>query len=228
MLKPLFASLTCILITAPVATAQLSKPEVFVGYTNLQNEGLSNRNTQPDWPFNADFFRDRATLHGVNAAISAYGSHGVGMTGDFSWARRASSEAFVGSEAKRTTDVYYFMAGPTLKFNRTGSSRWEPFLRVMAGGAHTHFEAGNDVGVAGGTASNSFDVGSTDFAASAGGGLDIRLGERMKLRVIQVDYAPVFLKDRTVDVLGGNGVIEPTTLDGQRQDNFRFSFGITF
>ena len=58
--------------------------------------------------------------------------------------------------------------------------------------------------------------------------MDVRVGERTKIRIFQMDYAPIFLRDRTVEVLGGTGVIEPTTLNGQRQDNFRFSVGVTF
>lgn len=225
MFKALLATLACILMTGPLALAQ--GPEIFVGYTNLQSEGLPNRN-QPGWIFDRDFFRDRTTLHGVNVSVTGYGSNAFGFTGDASFARRGTSDQTSSGESSRHTDTYYFMAGPTLKFNRTGGSRIEPFLRVMAGGVHTRFKASTSVPVSGGTSSSAFEVHSTDFTASAGGGLDIRLGERAKLRLVQVDYAPVFLRDHTVDVLGANGVLEPTTLDGQRQDNFRFSFGFVF
>ena len=226
MFKTIFVAAACILLMAPLASAQFAGTEVFVGYTNLQNEGLPNRNT-PGWVFDTDFFRDRTTLHGVNAAFTGYGSGILGFTGDFSWARRGTSETVPGVDSTRNTDTYYFMAGPTLKFNRSGS-RLQPFVRVMAGGTHTRFEASTAATTAGGTVTNSFEVGSTDFTAAAGGGLDIGMGERVKLRIVQVDYAPVFLRDHTVDVLGSNGVIEPTTLSGQRQDNFRFSVGVTF
>jgi hypothetical protein len=74
----------------------------------------------------------------------------------------------------------------------------------------------------------SFEVSSTDFSAAAGGGLDVRLGEQVKLRVIQVDYAPIFLRNRSINVLGSNGVIIPATLEGKRQDNFRFGIGLVF
>jgi hypothetical protein len=226
MLKTFLVVLTCLFVAAPVAMAQ-RRPEVFVGYTNLQSEGLPNRN-QPSWPFNTDFFRDRTTQHGVNVAFSGYGISGFGFTGDASWARQGTSSQFTGGDSSRHTDTYYFMGGPALKFNRSGPSKAEPFLRVMAGAAHTRFKADTNFASGGGTSSSSFTVGSTDFTASAGGGLDLRLGEWTKLRVVQVDYAPVFLRDRTVNVLGSNGVLQPTTLNGQRQDNFRFSFGIVF
>jgi hypothetical protein len=190
----------------------------------LQSEGLPDRN-DPNWPFNTDFFSSRSTLHGVNASVSGYWE-GIGLTGDFSWGRQAHTNSFTGGQNERHTDTFYFLGGPAIKFSQ--KTRAQPFARVMAGIAHTKFTASTQFTGFGGTVTNSFDVGSTDFSAAAGGGLDIRIGERTKLRVIQVDYAPVFLRDRTVQVLGSNGVIQPSTLEGQRQDNFRFSFGVTF
>ena len=52
--------------------------------------------------------------------------------------------------------------------------------------------------------------------------------EAAGVRIIQIDYAPVFLSDRSVAVLGQAGVLQPVRLDGQREDNIRFSFGVTF
>jgi opacity protein-like surface antigen len=225
MAKILFATAVCILMLSTAAAAQM--PEIFVGYTNLQAEGLPNRNN-PNWIFNTGFFRDRATLHGVNGSVTAYNEVGIGITGDFSWARRSSGQDFAGGRAEQDTDVYYVLGGPTVKFNR--NHRAQPFARLMAGIGYTRFKAStemvNPTGL--GTTGNSFVVGGTDFAASVGGGLDVRVNDRLKVRVFQMDWAPVFLKDRTVDVLGSNGIIEPTTLNGQRQDNWRFSVGVAF
>ena len=63
---------------------------------------------------------------------------------------------------------------------------------------------------------------------AVGGGLDVRLSDRVSLRVIQIDYAPVFLRDRSISVLGQAGAVQTFTLEGQRQDNICFSFGIVF
>jgi opacity protein-like surface antigen len=225
MPKILFVAAVCILISATTAAAQM--PEIFVGYTNLQAEGLPNRNN-PNSPFDTEFFRDRTTLHGVNASVTAYNEVGIGITGDFSWARSSRGQDFTGGRSEQDTDVYYVLGGPTVKFNR--NHRAQPFARVMAGIGYTRFKANTEVvnptGI--GTTGNSFVIGGTDFSASAGGGLDVRVNDRLKVRVFQVDWAPVFLKDRTVDVLGSNGIIQPTTLNGQRQDNWRFSFGVAF
>ena len=203
-----------------------SRVETFIGYTNLQSEGLPNRNT-PGFVFDNGFFRSRSTQHGVNLAVSGFATNWFSLTGDVSFARQNETSGNIngGTDSART-DTYYFLGGPTWKLR--SASRLEPFARVMAGAAHTRYRVATSTSVGGGTATTSFKAGSTDFSAAVGGGFDIRLGGRAKLRALQVDYAPIFLRDRTVDVLGSAGAIQPTTLEGQRQDNFRFSFGVTF
>jgi opacity protein-like surface antigen len=216
------------LVITPAAYAQNDPPgvEFFAGYTNLQSEGLPNRNT-PGWLFDTGFFRSRSTQHGVNVSVSGFATNWFSLTGDVSFARQSETAANgTGGQDTSRTDTYYFLGGPTWKV-RSGS-RVEPFARVMAGAAHTRFRAATTTPVGGGTSTSSFRVGSTDFAAAVGGGLDVRLTDRAKLRLIQIDYAPVFLRDRTVDVLGNTGVLQPTDLEGQRQDNVRFSIGFVF
>jgi hypothetical protein len=224
MIKGSLIVVICVLLTAPFAYAQ--KTEAFVGYTNLQSEGLPETNSPSFEPFDFRFFQERTTLHGINGSFTGYVSEGFGLTGDVSWARRGHNGVFSGVEQSRHVDTTYFVGGPSVKFGR--GTRWQPFTRVMAGVAHTSFEARSSTPVSGGTATSSFDVGSNDFTASVGGGIDLRLGENTKLRLFQVDWMPIFLSDRSIDVLGSNGVIQPTTFSSQRQDNWRFSIGLVF
>jgi hypothetical protein len=227
MIKGSLVVLVCILVTAPFANAQ--KFEAFVGYTNLQSEGLPETNAPSFEPFDIGFFRQRTTLHGVNASFSAYPAPDLqfALTGDVSWSRRGHDDDIVGGRQTRNIDTVYFVGGPSVKFSR--SSKAQPFARVMAGIAHTSFDANTSLSTpAGGTLTSSFDVSSNDFAASVGGGLDLRLGERTKLRLFQVDWMPVFLSDRSIEVLGANGVVQPATFSNQRQDNWRFSIGLVF
>src|SRR4029434_970583 len=170
MPKVFFGAAVCILLSATVAAAQM--PEIFVGYTNLQAEGLPNRNN-PNWIFDTGFFRDRTTLHGVNGSVTAYNEVGIGITGDFSWARRSRGQDFAGGRSEQDTDVYYVLGGPTVKFNR--NHRAQPSARVMAGIGYTRVKASTEVvnptGL--GTTGNSFVIGGTDFAASVGVALGV-------------------------------------------------------
>ncbi len=216
----------CLTVMAPAVFAQSDKRvEFFVGYSHLQAEGIPD----PDEPgdvFDDDFFDRRRGLHGFNASIGGYFNSVLGLKGDFSFHRNEDSSPFTGGRDTVENRVMYFMGGPVAKFNN--SARVAPFVHALFGGAHSRFEVEAIRDVPGGTTRNTFDVGKTDFAMAVGGGVDIRLGERTSLRAFQVDYAPVFLGDRTVNILGSAGALVPLTLEGQRQDSVRFSIGIVF
>jgi len=204
--------------------------KVFLGYSNLQAEGLQDTNTAPGI-FDTDFFRDRTTLHGANASIT--GTYkGIGITGDVSFNRNTRDSEFTGGHVIDNTDITYFMGGPS--FGYAGMNRVEPFARILAGGAYTSRDVSatlNLTPISGGTTTTttSFKTSSTSFAMGVGGGLDVRLGDGpVRLRVIQIDYTPIFFRDKSIDVLGASGTIQPFTLEGQRADNVRFAFGIVF
>jgi opacity protein-like surface antigen len=200
------------------------KPRYFIGYSNLQGEGLPNKN-DPDNIISPDFLDRRSTLHGVNAEATLP-IQNFGITGDFSFNRNKQSSDFSNARQSIKTDVFYFVGGPSFQFRN--QTRFEPFVRLMGGAARTNFNVSTERTVTAGTLSNDFDTGSTDLAVMVGGGVDMRVNDRITLRVLQVDYAPIFLGDRAVRVLGQAGALVTTDLTGQRQDNVRFSFGVTF
>jgi opacity protein-like surface antigen len=201
------------------------KPEVFFGYSNLQAQGLPDRNDVTGL-FSSDFFNDRATLHGFDASVSGFLADSFGITADFSFNENSRSNAVFGLADSIKTDIFYFMGGPTLTVGH--SSRLQPFARFLAGGAHTRFDITSERSVLAGNLTDSFKTGTTDFALGAGGGLDWRVADRLKIRVFQVDYTPVFLSDQSIRTLTQAGAIVPFTLNGQRMDNVRFGFGIVF
>lgn len=216
----------CFCLCTSLVQAQNSDKrfEGFIGYSNLQVEGLPDRNN-PSNAFDDDFLDRRKGLHGINGSVTGYFTSYLGLTGDFSFNRAEDREDFTTFVNTLDTRVTYFMGGPQLKVR--GDSRLQPFGRVLFGGANTRFEVNTSRAGTTGNTSN-FDVDSTDFAMAVGGGLDVRLTDRFSIRAVQIDYAPVFLRDRTLSVLGSTGAIQNFTLEGQRQDNLRFSFGIVF
>jgi opacity protein-like surface antigen len=214
------------LVIGPAVYAQSDRrAELFVGYSNLQAEGIVDTD-DPSQVFDDDFFDRRLGLHGLNASIAGFFNSAFGIQADFSFHRDEDSASLIGGRSSIENRVFYFMGGPIFKFRNI--SKVEPFVHVLAGGANTRYEVETIRDVAGGTLRSSFDTSSTDFAAGIGGGLDIRVGERFSIRAIQVDYMPVFLGDRSVDLLGSSGAIVPFTLEGQRQDNIRISAGVVF
>lgn len=238
-MRKLFFIVAALFLCAPLSFAQgtpaRTGPEIFVGYSHLQAEGVPGEDTQPGGggggSLDDEVFGERSGLHGFNVAVTGFFTPRVGLTGDFSFHKRNqnSDNGQTGVGSARTeldTRVMNFLGGPTVKFPNT--TRVTPFVRALFGVANTRFEAEQSQTIATGTVENSFETSSTDFAMAIGGGLDVRLNPRVGLRLIQFDYNPVFLRDRSVQVLGSSGAIQTQQLEGQRQDNLRFSFGLTF
>ena len=223
-LLTLLCALPC---AAQTAAGDDGRAEFFVGYSNLQAEGLPERNTTTG-SFSDDLFGERTGLHGVNVAATGYLTPRFGLTGDFSYhARDRNFTPAGGGEGDIDTRVINLLGGPQVRFpNQTRST---PFLRALFGVANTRFNVSTSTQPAGGgNVTSSFSTNATDFAMALGGGLDVRVSERVALRVFQIDYNPVFLRERSINVLGGAGAIQPTRLESNRQDNIRLGFGVTF
>jgi opacity protein-like surface antigen len=218
---------TSIMLAAAPCNAQIAGKnlKIFVGYSNLQAEGLQNTNTPPNL-FNSDFFRDRTTLHGVDGSITgAY--KGIGITGNVSFNRHSLESDFTGGHGNDDLDIWYFLAGPA--FHYVGNRRVEPFVRIMAGAAYTRRMVSATIGSGTTSSTGSFQSNATSFAMGAGGGLDVRLGAGpVRLRVIQIDYTPIFFRNRDITILGDAGAVQPASLEGDRADNVRFAVGVVF
>src|SRR5262245_28702011 len=178
--------------------------------------------------FTGSFINRRSTLSGASGEVMFYplSSSIIGLTGNISFNRKHRSADVSGGSNAEHTNVWYFMAGPSYVFPDQG--RLVPFVRVLVGLAHTGYQAAIQRSVANGNLSSTFNIGSNDFAMAFGAGLDVKVNERFKIRLVQVDYAPIFIGDRAVAVLAPSGVLQPRVLSGDRQDNIRFTFGVTF
>ena len=222
-----------VLISAPFSFAQSTDdgqgPEVFVGYSNLQSEGLTGfqNNQQNQNPIDRAF-GDRTGLNGIHVAATGFFTPRVGITGDFSFHQKDREFTGTGTENELNTRRFNFTAGPTVKFRN--NTRVQPFLHALGGVANTRFEAETRTTTTTGgatTTTSEFDTSSTDFTLFLGGGLDVRASDRVSIRAFQFDYNPVFLRDSTIERLGGTGAIN-TNLEGQRADNVRFSIEVVF
>src|SRR3954466_8084177 len=170
-----FAALVATLIFSVASFAQSErKPEVSFGYSNLQAQGLPDKN-QSTGIFGSDFFNTRTTLHGFDTGVTFFPAESFGLTGDFSFNENSRSRQVSNGSDSVETDIMYFMGGPTLITGQ--SSRLQPFARVLAGGAYTRFKVSSDRTFTSGNVSNSFKAGATDFAMGVGGGIDLRLSD---------------------------------------------------
>jgi opacity protein-like surface antigen len=226
---PLFASLswaqTTRTSTIPV-TDKLGS-ETYIGYANLQAEGLPP-STQTGG-FSNSLFGNRTGMHGLMSEYTYYFTPRVGITADFSFHQRIRSfntTAAGGGTLQNSLDtrIINVLGGPQVRF--PNQTRAVPFIHALFGIANTRFRAEAQQATAGGTITNSFETSSTDFAMALGGGLDVGLNGRIGVRVFQIDYNPVFLRDRSINVTGQNGAVSVQTLESKRQDNIRLGFGV--
>lgn len=158
----------------------------------------------------------------------------------------------------RTSQKHFnYLSGVQLKNNST-EKKFKPFAHAMAGVSQqtvtlkdftdngNTFDRANDARKIFGTDK----ISNTDFTMQFGGGIDIRVSKRFDIRVIQVDYNPVKIKEK--QILGFQqpitGINIPNNLTflntadpnftqyspynirvrSHWQNNLRFGFGIVF
>jgi opacity protein-like surface antigen len=218
------------LLLVPVTFAQSAsradnKPrtEFFIGYSYLRADGLPNLQ---DNTFSDPKFGERAGVHGIDTSVTRFITPRFGITGDFSFNQKDRALTLSNGTGNFETRISSALVGPTFKF--VNDSRLSPFVRALFGLANTRFDAEQQLTLGSSSQRNTLQTSANDFAMALGGGLDVRLSNRVDLRVLQIDYNPIFLQDRSVNVLNGAGLIQPQRLIGQRQDNLRLSFGVVF
>jgi opacity protein-like surface antigen len=213
-MNKLFLAFCITIIAGASAFAQSSnsdykKGEFYVGYTNEQvdlhrdiNSGSSTQN----------FFDNRIGFNGFEASGVANVSRYFGLKADVSGAYRNKSFNFPFSGGTASFDtknsLYNFLGGVQIKDN-SSEARFKPFAHALVGAGHARTKFSN-VTCPGSTCSSvSSSDSETGLAGAFGGGLDIKVSDRVDFRAIQVDYNPIHLS-------------------GTTDNNFRFGVGLVF
>ena len=206
----LFAIL--IVATASMAFAQstddYNKVEGYVGYShNRVDTGLDDGNTEL-----SDVINEREGFNGVNASITGNVTRYFGLKGDFSGHYKSETFPVLGASVDVDSSIYNFLGGVQIKDN-SKETRFKPFAHALIGAARVRNRADFSSGVCAAVFPSPCPVDFTEtetaFAGAFGGGLDIRAGKRLDIRVIQFDY-------------------NPTTAFDSTQHNFRIGAGIVF
>ena len=184
--------LTTIAVCASIAAAQsdYKKFEFFGGYSHNF--------------VNTDSIDEREGFPGFETAATANLSRYFGLKFDFSaHFKDRSIPLFTIQGGSGSLDidsqVYNFLGGVQLKDNATDST-FKPFAHALVGAAHArnklNFNPAGCVAVFPSPCVNQ-TVSETGFAGAFGGGLDIRVNDRIDVRAIQIDYNPTRLFDST-------------------------------
>ncbi len=217
-MQKLFVALFLTAFTSLAAFAQTSeykKSEFYVGYSNGQvDTGIDSGDST------IDFFRERETYNGVNVSGVYNVSRFVGIKGDFSATfnskRFAGEVGGIGGPAtvsvKNDNSLYNFLGGVQIKDN-SKEGRFKPFVHALVGAAHARAKISDytcsptlNCGI---TSYPDTSFGETGLAGAFGGGLDIRVNDKVQIRAFQVDYNPI-------------------RIDGNTQNNIRLGVGLVF
>jgi hypothetical protein len=168
------------------------KNEFFVGYS-YHSADINTLTIDPR----------RTSQNGINLEFTRKVTKNLGITGDFSAHFHRDSTPTGSSTFSRQRDQYFLLGG--LQFKAHNNRRLQPFGHALFG-----------ISLFRGFTSNIAPTGNvftfddvSSFAMALGGGLDIRTGKRVDVRLIQVDYTPTHF---------GSGW----------QNNIRLSVGIIF
>jgi hypothetical protein len=198
-MNKLFIALLLTVISSIFVSAQnpdYRKGEFYVGYSNGQvDTGIdSNSNTL------TGVLRDRANFNGFEVS-GVYNVHRyVGLKADVSATYNSNRYSFPITTGTTTQTVsfegknslYNVLGGIQIKDNST-EGRFKPFVHALIGAGHGRTKVRNvqctsTVSIACGELS---DASETGFAGAFGGGLDIKLSNKVDLRAFQVDYNPI-------------------------------------
>jgi opacity protein-like surface antigen len=171
-------------------------------------------------------FCDRRDFHGFTLGAKYNLSPALGIRTDLSayFNKDRSVDPFgTGADAHIDTNsfdekTYVLVIGPEVR-REFGS--WRPFVHALAGVAR---QTSKDVQTSTGPFAFSINDRTTSLALKLGGGVDVRLSPRVDLRIIEIDYEPIFAKDRNTPV---NGFFEQR-VKGKTAQNVTFGVGIVW
>ena len=193
-----------ILVCASFATAQSNdykKYEFFAGYS----QAVVVHGIEDD-----AILDDPEDYYGFNTSVTRNFSRYAGVKLDFSGHFRTRIIPFatspIGIDLKAR--LYNVLGGLQIKDNSTDKT-FKPFVHALVGVAHVRnrVHINNDLCVA--IPCQDFTESDTGLAGVVGGGVDLRLSDRIDVRIIQIDYNPTRLFDAS-------------------QRNLRIGFGIAF
>jgi hypothetical protein len=149
------------------------KAEVFGGFSYFHTERGGN-------------------LYGWNASVAGNLNNWFGLVADFGghYNSESSRSSFIlpgvpssSFRLESKANIHTFMVGPRFSYRK--SDRITPFGHILIGGIRNHIKSEFQSDLIG---NSSFTDTQTTVAGAVGGGLDVKLGSSVALRVIQADF----------------------------------------
>lgn len=179
-------------------------------------------------PNSQKFFCTRRNFHGFEGSITYNVSKYVGLKGDFTGHFKTQSfvDKFtppgVTQTLANTERLYNFLGGVQIK-NNSRTARFKPFAHALAGFARYTNRQQQTLDLFP-QFNFTIDDRVSSFAVKVGGGLDIRASKRIDIRLIEVDFNPVFAGDRNPRSIAGP--FTNVSFTGKTANNFTIGVGI--
>jgi len=227
--KRVFTVLTLVLICTTAALAQsddYKKWEFFGGYSALNFDNLGD---DTDNAAVNDLLSEKNTLRGFELAITRNFHKYVGAKFDYSLHLREDNFSRPAANGTIDTTVQNFLGGIQIKNNMEDGPRFKPFGHALFGAANQKIDVDSAqlpalFGI------SDFHVNETSFSMAFGGGVDIKLNERIDIRAGQIDWNIIKRGDQQLGIVlvptPFQAVGSPFFIPGTRQDNLRLSIGI--
>jgi len=220
------ATLIFVLTTTALAQDDYKKYEFFGGYSALFVDNLAGDTGSPAVD---DVLGDRQTLRGFNLAVNYNFHKYVGAKFDYSLHLREDEFNRPLGNGTIDTTLQNFLGGIQIKNNSEDGPTFKPFGHALFGVAVQKLDVDSPqlpalFGI------SDFHTNETSFAMAFGGGLDIKLNNKLDVRVFQVDWNIINRGDQQTGIVLAptpfQTVGTPFVIPGTRQDNLRLSVGI--
>jgi opacity protein-like surface antigen len=167
----------------------------------------------------------RRDFHGIDTSVKYNLSRVWGIRTDISalYDKSRAVDTFgSGADAHTDTNVIKdrtLLAVTGIEVGDNAAARWRPFAHAMVGVAR---QRSIDTQTSTGPFDFQLRDTVTSLAMKVGGGIDLPVAPRVAVRLVEVDYTPVFAKSRHVP---GNADFDQR-VKGKTAQNVTFSFGI--
>ena len=227
--KRILTVVTLMLICTTAALAQsddYKKYEFFGGYSALNFDNLGD---DTDNAAVNDLLGEKNTLRGFELAITRNFHKYVGAKFDYSLHLREDNFSRLAASGTIDTTVQNFLGGIQIKNNTEDGPRFKPFGHALFGVANQKLDVDSPqlpalFGI------SDFHVNETSFSMAFGGGVDIRVNNRIDIRAGQIDWNIIKRGDQQLGIVlvptPFQTVGSPFFIPGTRQDNLRLSIGI--
>lgn len=174
--------------------------------------------------FQRGYFCSRRNFNGFDGSVTYNVSRYFGIKGDVTGHFKSGQFVDTVGGVTFTIDtkdrLYNFLGGVQVKDNAT-KARLKPFGHALFGAARYSARLQQVATVA--AANYILEDSDTSFAMKLGGGLDVRVNDRIDIRLIELDYNPEFAGDRALTRVQGPYTVSTT---GKTAHNFTIGFGI--